>query len=268
MEDCISGHAAVFWKPGDKATEFDMGDMTERIKPGAFSKALGSGDISSYTNHDPNFLLGRQGSDPLSLALREDATGLHSRIFPFDTSPGRDALTMVRNRGLRGMSFGFSMQGGHDTWTEERGRTIRTLEEVGKLYDCSPVVHPAYVGTTCRIEAAQRSVVTIHDSYGRRAREISGHEFDPSNMKGQAMLTIERSDDRSRGESRSVAHLQTQTRLRQIARRAALLGEVGEIIDIHDDDQSRREAEITAELKQLDIEQRSLSEIIDRRGRK
>jgi HK97 family phage prohead protease len=246
--ESISGYAAVYWKPGDRSTEFEMGDMTERIKPGAFAKVLGTGDIASYTNHDPNFLLARQSSDPLSLALREDLTGLHARIFPFDTSAGRDAITMVRNRGLRGMSFGFSMAGGKDTWTEENGRTIRTLEQVGKLFDSSPVVHPAYVGTTCRIELAQRSAITQLERYDSIARELRD---DRTNTKGTARILMERSDDRTRGQGRNVAELQKQTLLRLYAERTRLVAS---------------ESTTREQLEALDRDQRSLTAIMERRA--
>jgi hypothetical protein len=217
-ESTITGYAAVYFRPGDKNTEASIGgQFIERIRPGAFANALREGGaIASYTNHDANFLLAREGTDPLSLLLHEDDTGLHVQIFPFETGPGRDALEMVRVGGLRGMSFGFSMAGGKDEWHVENGIDVRTIVEIGQLFDASPVVHPAYPGTSCKIEPASRSVAARLAGYEQIARSVQASE---TTDKGKRMQ-IERADDRTRGAKR--AELQLATRLRLYDRIARL----------------------------------------------
>jgi len=248
-ESTISGYAAVFYRPGNKETEADIGgEFIERIKPGAFAKALRQGgSIASYTNHDPNFLLAREGTIPLSLLLHEDSVGLHVRIFPFATAAGRDALEMVRVGGLRGCSFGFSMvAGGRDTWHVEDGRQIRTIDEIGQLFDASPVVHPAYRGTSCQIDPARRDVAARLAQYEEKARRMTAPGTD---KKGSTM--IEMADDRSRGAKRS--ELQLQTRLRLYDRISRLRCEQSTLAA-----GAQRSVEIDRELATLAIETRDL----------
>jgi len=150
----ISGHAAVFnqeyvlWdSPGYR--------VVETVKPGTFKRALREKqDVVCAFNHSPDHILGRSSAGTLSMS--EDDTGLAFTNTPPDTQLGRDLVTLIKRKDLRGCSFAFTVT--KDTVTEETvdGQTIRTrqIEDVD-LYDVGPVTYPAYTGTDVSARAKE-----------------------------------------------------------------------------------------------------------------
>jgi HK97 family phage prohead protease len=133
----------------------DLGGFRERIMPGAFDKILsrqrGKGEIVSYFNHDPNWLLGRESAGTLEISV--DDRGISYVVEPPDTQAGRDVLALVRSRNLRGSSFSFtvSQRGGERFTTDETGKAIREVVEAAGLFEMGPVVQPAYPSTSAAV---------------------------------------------------------------------------------------------------------------------
>jgi hypothetical protein len=143
----IRGHAAVF-----KELSEDLGGFRERIKPGAFAKAISKDDVRALFNHDPNYVLGRAKAGTLVLA--EDDKGLAIEIDPPDTQWARDLMTSIGRKDISQMSFGFRVV--KDEWIDkdlwDPKKTIRTLIEVN-LFDVSPVTFPAYPQTDVKVRS-------------------------------------------------------------------------------------------------------------------
>ena len=98
-------------------------------------------------DHDATRLLGRTKSGTLKLA--EDSAGLHFELPVPDTGPGRDVLALAERGDLGGMSFGFLVPEGGETWSGNR-RTLTALD----LFEVSVVSSwPAYEGTTVTARA-------------------------------------------------------------------------------------------------------------------
>lgn len=140
----VEGYAAVF----NSVT--DLGFFKERIKPGAFARALREQqDVRCLYNHDQNLVLGRTKNN--TLAMSEDAQGLKFDCdFP-DTQAARDLKTLLERGDVDGCSFGFTVR--KQSWeqeTREDGTVeeIRTIEDVD-LFDVGPVTFPAYDATSC-----------------------------------------------------------------------------------------------------------------------
>lgn len=133
----IIGHAAVFNLLSD-----DLGGFKEKIRPGAFARAIKEDDVRALINHDPNFLIGRTKSGTLKLS--EDQVGLHIENDLPDTQDARDLMVKIRRGDLTQMSFGFRTL--LDDWRFEAGLVVRELIEV-ELFDVSPVTYPAYPQT-------------------------------------------------------------------------------------------------------------------------
>jgi hypothetical protein len=133
----------------------DLGGFRERIMPGAFDKILrrqrGKGEIVSYFNHDPNWLLGRESAGTLEISV--DDRGISYVVEPPDTQAGRDVLALVRSKNLRGSSFSFtvSQRGGERFTTDETGKAIREVVEAAGLFEMGPVVQPAYPSTSAAV---------------------------------------------------------------------------------------------------------------------
>lgn len=149
------GYAAVFDSPSA-----DLGGFTERIAPGAFTRAVnaannGSADIRMFWNHDQNRLLASTKAKTLRLA--QDERGLLAEATLTASSDGKDMSTLIREGNVRSMSFGFSVAKGGDSWSTDHKE--RTLHEV-RLFEVSPVTGwPAYAATS----ASVRHVLSMVD---------------------------------------------------------------------------------------------------------
>jgi len=130
----IEGYAATF------NAEAAFGRFRERIAPGAFRSAL-AGDVLAMLDHDPGKVLGRTRSG--TLRLTEDSRGLAFSLDLPDTQAGRDVLALAERGDLGGMSFGFTVPKGGESWQGET-RTLRTVD----LKEISVVqAWPAYPDT-------------------------------------------------------------------------------------------------------------------------
>ncbi|GAB5375006.1 MAG: HK97 family phage prohead protease [Acuticoccus sp.] len=139
----LEGYAAMF------GSDARLGGFVETIAPGAFHRAL-AGDVLAFLDHDPGKVLGRTKSGTLRLA--EDTRGLAFSLDLPDTQAGRDVLTLAARGDLGGMSFGFTVPAGGDTWNGER-RTLRTVN----LKEISVVqAWPAYPNTEVAVRAQRR----------------------------------------------------------------------------------------------------------------
>lgn len=131
----IEGYAATF------GTQARLGAIVETIAPGAFRAALG-GDVLALLDHDPGKVLGRTRSGTLRLV--EDSKGLSFSLDLPDTVAGRDVLALAERNDLGGMSFGFLVPKGGESWQGEH-RTLRAVD----LREISVVsAWPAYPDTS------------------------------------------------------------------------------------------------------------------------
>ncbi|HKD60538.1 MAG TPA: HK97 family phage prohead protease [Terracidiphilus sp.] len=146
----ISGVAAVY------GPEYDLGYFSEKIAPGAFTRALEEKqDVRCLFNHNPDNLLGRTKNRTLSLADSSDGLQYDCDTDP-ETSVGRDVVRMIERGDLDGCSFAFVVR--KDNWSDEFDgagryvRTVRTIEDLD-LYDVGPVTYPAYTETSVGIRS-------------------------------------------------------------------------------------------------------------------
>lgn len=147
----ISGLSAVYYREGEPGTEFRlMSDVVERIRPGAFDRALKEAqDVRGLYNHDSAALLGRVSSGTCRLALND--RGLAYEIDVDEADPDHQRVCAKIDRGdVTGSSFAFLARA--VSWQElrlddDRWLYVRWLEDVD-LYDVGPVTWPAYEATT------------------------------------------------------------------------------------------------------------------------
>jgi uncharacterized protein len=151
-KNIVTGHAAVFGQLSE-----DLGGFKEKINVGAFDGVL-KNDVRAFFNHDPNFLLARTTSGTLKLAV--DKMGLSYSFEVPDTTAGRDLVISMERGDITQSSFAFMVE--KDSWSEEDGQEIRTIEKVGRLFDVSPVSIPAYPQANDLV-VAKRSRMTYKD---------------------------------------------------------------------------------------------------------
>ncbi len=126
-----------------------FGEYTETILPGAFARTITdrAGKIKLLAQHD-------RSSFPLGNIPRlwEDAEGLRMEAVVANTTAGTDALTLVNERVVNGLSIGFQVV--RQSWNDDY--SARELQEV-KLLEVSLVTEPAYA------EAGVTGVRSIDD---------------------------------------------------------------------------------------------------------
>lgn len=145
----LAGYAAVF------DTETDIAGMfREKIARGAFSDALKSSDVHALFNHDENVVLGRAKAG--TLRLSEDDHGLKVEIDPPDTQDARDLITKMERGDVDQMSFAFSMRDGIEIWDMTEEPPLRTIDQVGELFDVSVVTRGAYPTTEVAVRSLEQ----------------------------------------------------------------------------------------------------------------
>lgn len=139
----IEGYALVF---GERSV--DLGGFTEIISSGALDGVLERSDILALLNHNTERgVLARYRNGGGSLELTIDEKGLRYSFDAPNTMLGDEVLEGVRRGDISGSSFAFSVD--EDEWGEsEDGEIVRTIKRFSRLYDVSPVYHPAYEQTS------------------------------------------------------------------------------------------------------------------------
>ena len=137
-----SGYAARF------NTRATIGSFREEIKPGAFDLEK---DVLCLLDHDTSKVLGRTKSG--TLTLRTDDHGLYFELELPDTAAGRDVQELAKRGDLGGMSFGFIVPKGGETW---EGNT-RVLNKID-LREISVIsAWPAYPETSVNVRSRKPS---------------------------------------------------------------------------------------------------------------
>lgn len=135
-----------------------LGRFIERVKKGAFKKALErADDVRILLNHNWKRDLG--GTKEGTLKLNEDAIGLHARAIIKD----KEVAEMARRGDLVGWSFGFTDRDVEKG--EENGLTVRNVKDLD-LYEVSLISRgkvPAYDGTIIAVRTADDKVINIAD---------------------------------------------------------------------------------------------------------
>lgn len=135
-----------------------LGTFVERIKVGAFKRALErADDVRILLNHDWSKDLG--GIKDGNLELNEDAIGLHARA----TITDKDIVEQAKRGELRGWSFGFVDRDVEQG--EENGLTVRNVKDLD-LYEVSLINRsrvPAYDGTLVAVRSADDKAINISD---------------------------------------------------------------------------------------------------------
>lgn len=171
------GHAAVFDSPSQ-----DLGGFIEEVDRGAFDGVL-EDDVRALFNHDANFILGRTKSGTLRLSV--DDKGLRYEFDIPDTSAGRDLKVSMERGDIDQSSFGFRVK--EDEWRElDDGTVKRTILELERLYDVSPVTFPAYPDT----DVAKREYRAFVEQKDQETEEKDGVKDQPD--YGLRKITIKR----------------------------------------------------------------------------
>ncbi|WP_129305524.1 HK97 family phage prohead protease [Streptomyces sp. L2] len=165
----LVGYAARFHEP---TIIREMGvSFREQIMPGAFTDSLSRRTPLVQYAHgtDP-----RVGTLPIAAmqVAREDAVGLWTEARLFESDAAQAVREAVAAGAIGGQSFRFRVIS--ETWQDANGRTLdtdtamralhrgdeltRSLQRVD-LFECGPVLQPAYTTTTVGVRSAEQRQV-------------------------------------------------------------------------------------------------------------
>ena len=142
----FESYAAIF------NSEADGLGFREVIKPKAFSKSVaaaqrGEWEVKALQDHNPQLFLGSTKTGTLSVA--EDERGLKVTVaLNPEVSFARDLAAMIKRDGASmGLSFGFSVPSGGDSFNDQGVRELKSvrLHEISLLTGNVPA-YPATIG--------------------------------------------------------------------------------------------------------------------------
>ena len=139
----IVGYAAKF----ERWSEPIMGWFKEQIARDAFSECDVT-DVIMCFNHNIDSILARTTSGTLTLST--DDEGLRFEFEVPATTMGNDMLELVRRGDISKCSFKFTVEEDEWRYADKENKLEydeRTIRKIGKLYDVSLVVYPAYSDT-------------------------------------------------------------------------------------------------------------------------
>lgn len=159
----ITGYASVFYREGDRSTEYELGPgLVERIAPAAFDRAVKDDDVRALFNHDEGVVLGRTSAGTLRLVV--DEVGLRYDIDPPDTTAARDLIASLRRGDVSGSSFSFVDADPELNLTQEDrdGRRVQVVTRKNlRLFDVGPVTFPAYTGAAAHLRADRAGAESV-----------------------------------------------------------------------------------------------------------
>lgn len=143
----IEGYAAVF---NDETVI--GGQFAERVAPGAFDGADMANTVALF-NHNIDQPLARAGR---GLDLEVDDKGLKYRFEVGSQSYAKDLVENIRMGNVSTSSFGFTVK--DDSWEKRDGINLRTINEVGLLFDVSPTTQGAYPTTEVALRSMENAL--------------------------------------------------------------------------------------------------------------
>ena len=147
----VEGYASVF-----NSRSKDLGGFTEIIDPSAFAGVIERSDVLALLNHDKDRgVLARSRNGVGSLQLEIDERGLHYSFEAPHTALGDELIEGLKRGDIYTSSFSFKVSG--DKWEkEEDGRYLRTITQIDRLFDVSPVYNAAYEDTSVAMRSLDK----------------------------------------------------------------------------------------------------------------
>lgn len=158
----IEGYALKF-----NTLSKDLGRFREIISQDALANTDLS-DVRCFIDHDSSMVLGRTASKTLELTV--DEVGLHFRCQLPNTTYANDLYESINRGDINECSFGFKVNEGSQTWSQDQGSYIRNINSIDELFEISIVSIPAYNGTDAAL--AQRSLKRVINEQEKRKLQM------------------------------------------------------------------------------------------------
>lgn len=183
----IQGYAITF----NQQSELIDGQFTEIIKP----TALNGVDLSKVQliyGHQHNSILAR--ADSGNLTLKVDDSGLFFTAFLADTTVANNVYADILAGNLKGMSFGFTIPKGGDSWQRSASGIVHVVNQIGVLGELTVTPNPAYSETTVQIKRSLDQIKHNEREITTLAKEDKKPEVDAPENATQAEQPDESTD--------------------------------------------------------------------------
>lgn len=175
----IQGYAITF----NQQSELIDGQFTEIIKP----TALNGVDLSKVQliyGHEHNSILAR--ADSGNLTLKVDDSGLFFTASLAATSVANNVYEDILAGNLKGMSFGFTIPKGGDSWQRSANGIVHVVNQIGILGELTVTPNPAYSETTVQIKRSLDQIKNNESEIPTLAKEDKKPEVDAPDNATQA----------------------------------------------------------------------------------
>lgn len=167
-EMIVEGYATTFDSPYLLWRDADY-EVWEKVDRNAFNNTDMTDVIMQYDHEGRVFARNANGT----LTLNADEHGLHIRALLGGTEIGRQLYEEIKGGYTNKMSFGFRIEADTKEIIEEGEsvRVMRTITDIGKLYDVSAVSLPANDGTAISARSYGEGVIAEAREEIRKRKE-------------------------------------------------------------------------------------------------
>lgn len=167
----------------------------EVIQPGTFANALNQGSTVDFLyQHDKQKILSTTDNDSLQLH-EDDEAGLVMKAKISQTSWGKDAYQLIKDKIVKSMSFGMKVL--HDTWLKGSDNIpLRVIDKIS-LIEVSAVRNPAYVASNIEARGIDIQEVNIPDMEERdladsqaSVEEREAWQDEPQSAPSQVVMSL------------------------------------------------------------------------------
>jgi HK97 family phage prohead protease len=210
----ITGYAIVYSSP---SLTLSPGNYVEYILPGACTETLKNNpDIFCLYAHDTSKVLA--STKAKTLRIWEDEKGVKFQADLVNNSWGNDVLQSIKRKDTTGMSFGFKVPTGYETWTRENNQIVRKIEKL-TLGEISITAFPAYPSSSVSLE---RTLSKDATAIYKRLQEIE-YDIRLDNIQSQ-IENINAAIDKQMKNRKTLTKEQAITRVLELEKELATKG--------------------------------------------
>jgi len=165
----VEGYALLFDTPSDGLS------FTEVIERNALDGVIAKSNVFALLNHDSERgILARSKNGEGTLTLTVDDKGLKYRFEAPHTALGDELLEYLRRGEISESSFAFTVA--KETWDyRDDGSWKRTIHQIDRLYDVSPVFDAAYSATSVCLRGKEQAEAELKAQEARQAEALEAY---------------------------------------------------------------------------------------------
>lgn len=162
----VEGYALLFDTPSDGLS------FTEIIERNALDGVIAKSNVFALLNHDSERgILARSKNGEGTLTLTVDDKGLKYRFEAPHTALGDELLEYLRRGEISESSFAFTVA--KETWDyRDDGSWKRTIHQIDRLFDVSPVFDAAYSATSVCLRGKEQAEAELKAQETRQSENL------------------------------------------------------------------------------------------------